>query len=39
MKHLSTLLLIIATLGLASCARHDTTTQTSQTTTSTGYRK
>jgi hypothetical protein len=39
MKHISKLLLIITILGFASCAHHESTTQTSQTTTSTGYRK
>jgi hypothetical protein len=38
MKHISKLLLIITILGFASCAHHESTTQTSQ-TTSTGYRK
>ena len=39
MKHISKWLLIVAVLGFASCAHHDSTTQTTQTTTSTGYRK
>ena len=40
MKHISTLLLIVTVLAFASCAHHDASTQTSQTTTtSTGYRK
>ena len=39
MKHISTFLLLITVLAFASCAHHDARTQTSQTTTSTGYRK
>jgi len=39
MKHITTLLLIVTVLAFASCAHHDAGTQTSQTTTNTGYRK
>ena len=39
MKHIAMLVLVAATLAFASCAHHDSATQTSQTTTSTGYRK
>ena len=39
MKHLAKLVLVAATLAFASCAHHDRATQTTQTTTSTGYRK
>ncbi len=37
MKHIAKLVLVIAVLGFASCAHHETPTQT--TTTSTGYHK
>ena len=39
MKLISKLLLVVAALAFASCAHRDSTTQTSQTTTSTGYHK
>lgn len=39
MKHIAKLLLAAVVLAFASCAHHDSGTQTTQTTTSTGYRK
>ena len=40
MKYISKLLIAIAALTVASCARHESqATQTSHTTTSTGYSK
>lgn len=39
MKYIAKLVLVVATLAFASCAHRDTATQTTQTTTSTGYRK
>jgi len=39
MKHISAFFLILSVLAFASCAHHDARTETSQTTTGTGYHK
>ena len=39
MKRITTLLILITALAFVSCAHPQARTQTTQTTTSTGYRK